>query len=1233
MSVTGLRASADLCGPRIALCWTVSPDADGADPQVVVVRKMRDFGFPSDTAPYVIYDSAGFPPAAQPGRLEVRRLPGASGTDGDLRFADEICSVARVEDGHPVEQLRRTVRTVRRRDHTVVRYEIELLDAGTIDLPLLPGMTYYYRLDPAAGSGERLRVSATPTAAYRYHRTLYEALPAVYRRADTVGRPVDAGTGFLPEANAAGGQLRRLVDVFGVTVGALRSSADGLRGLRDVDLTDARYLPLLARWIGWSLSSDDIPRQRNEIAAAPARYRAVGTLGGLSEVVEHYTGWAVRIGESAQSISRSNSAPQRNIFAAVERGDGWTAPDAAAPVFGLAGASGPEITGTVAEPFTITDGMSLSLAVDGSAPVNVRFAGADFTNPAAATAAEVSAAIARQVRGVDALVDGGRVRLRSQRGGEVADVAVVTATAAAVSLEGGPRGRISTAAGGFENFGDDPAWAAYATTCGPRGTAALRIKPRLGGRWYDAQAVGPDTESQADPAIVATTGQLWCAWVSDPATGRSRLRHRIGTVAAPQPARVTGDVAGPFALTVGNTVAVVTSAARHSFTVRAGDYDDPSAATTAEVVAALNAQLAPDVVAGSTPDGRVVLATTAAGPDARLSVDLAGSTAARRLGFGGRGLTGRGGWQSTVDWGPAMDVAGAGPGRYADCAAIAEAGGAVRLCWSTHDGQGWRLATGRWSPHVLAATPAGVKTFASDDITTLASADGLPSDDVRAAVTDADGTIWLATAAGAVSRTADGATTIFTVASTAGGLPADDVRAAAPGPDGSVWFATASGVGVRSGGGAWDSFGTSAGLPSNDIRAVLVTPDATVWFASAAGVGFRRNGIWQILGVAQGLPSLDARRLALGPDGSVWVATGAGAAAVQPDGTVAASVPTGLPAGATDVQDLACDGTTVWLATAAGVVEVTNRTGYTLHTAAGAPGGDCRAVTVSDGRLWVGTGTSVVTRGDDGQWTPRSPDAGPVVALTPSWSPPMDLPGAGAGEREPHLARTATTLLLAASRRSGTAPDAPWQLTLRRREAGAWSEPAALTAADATDREPVLDVATDGAVRVYFRSDRGGGVGIWRVVPDDAGAIPVPEAVAVGPGANTDPAILPGSAPALLLFRSDRNVSAAEIAGPADTAVPAISVRRYAGTTTALPADGARNTGRGTFGDLLSYTPHRPRGDTPAPDERYTPGTVAVFFARGRADEPLQIGDPQRLRQLLTPFLPANVRAVPIADA
>jgi phage tail-like protein len=1232
MNATDFAATADLCGRRIALRWTVFPDPGGALPRITLRRKQRDFNFPADAAPYLIYDSAAFPPAQVAGRLVVHQLPGAQQTVDGLRCTERSHTVALLDNGRPVEILRATQRLWARLDHTVVRQDTELLDAGAGPDPLAPGHTYYYRLDDDSDAANPLRASATPTAVHRYHQALYEALPAVYRRGDTTERPVDAGTGLLPESAGSGGQLRRLCDVFGTAVGALRSSADGLRGLRDIDLTDARFLPALAQWIGWTLTGQDIAAQRSEITSAPARYRSVGTLDGIREIIEHYTGWAVRIGEPAQNISLTNNAPQRNVFAIVERADGsFSAPDDAAAVLGLSGAAGAEITGTAGEPFALADGMSLGLSVDGAATTRVGLAATDFADVAAASAAEVAAVIARAVRSLDAAAIGGKLRLRSTRPG--GGVAVPADTATLITLDGAPGGRLATA-----TDADGADWLCYASTAGPGPAPShLLLKARLHGRCYDARPVGTDPEPQADPAIAALSERLWCGWVSNPHSAGARLRYRLGAVPARTHARLGGDAQAPFRLVDGTTLVITGSGGEHIFTVHHADYADLSAATAAEVVAAMGAQLVGGPSVQATPAGALVLTSADTGPEVSMRVDLVKSSAAWALGFGERSAFERGGWDPDVQWGPAHDVAGVPAGRHADCTALSEPDGAVRLCWSMHDSTVWRLVTSRWTPQVLAGTAAGLKIITAAGISTVDAADGLPSNDIRAVVADADGTIWLATAAGVVSRAADAAATLttFTTASTAGGLAADDVRAAAVGPDGTMWFATTAGVSSRAATGGWTHFGTPNPLPSNDIRAVAATLDGTIWVATAAGLAVRRAGTWHTIGLADGLPVLDTRRLAAAPDGAMWVATGAGVARVGPDATVTAFGLLGPAAAGADVRDLTIDDATVWLATAGGVVEFRGPHDSVVHAAdAGIADPDCRAITAFDGEVWVGTASGIVARGADGRWTGRAPGVAAVGSLAGAWSAAGFVGDPAAGERDPHLLRDGAAVLLAAARRARTAAGDTWRLTLRRRDAAAaWSDATELTPPGAQDREPAMVRVPGGPLQVYFRSNRGGGARIWRLELTAAGAGSPPAAVTTGPSTETDPAVLGTGVTAWVLLRSDRNVALAGVAAIAGTPAPQqVSVRRFAGSATAVPADRVRNAAAGAFGELLDYTPQRPRGDPPTPTERYTAGTIALFVDRGRAQAPLGPTDPARLRQLLTEFLPANARVVTITN-
>jgi len=306
-----------------------------------------------------------------------------------------------------------------------------------------------------------------------------------------------------------------------------------------------------------------------------------------------------------------------------------------------------------------------------------------------------------------------------------------------------------------------------------------------------------------------------------------------------------------------------------------------------------------------------------------------------------------------------------------------------------------------------------------------------------------------------------------------------------------------------------------------------------------------------------------------------------------------------------------------------------------LHGAAsGLSDVDTRAVTDVHGRLWVATGSAVFERGGDGRFR-AAVDLPDAVGLAGPWSTPAVVAGAGAGERDPHLLADGTGLLLVAARRTRGADGDRWGLTWRRYDVGtrSWTVARALTGPGAVDREPVIVRDPGAGLQVYFRSDRDGGLRIWRLDIADDGQPGAPEQVTTGPGADTDPVVLTEpEAPPLLIFRSDRNVALTHLADDPDAPpAPEVSVRRFVGGMTAVPGDTARNQGRGAFGDLLDYTPQRPRGDPPAADERYTPGTLLLYVDRGRAEQPVTDADTVRLTRMLAPFLPASVRVVPIA--
>ncbi len=111
---------------------------------------------------------------------------------------------------------------------------------------------------------------------------------------------------------------------------------------------------------------------------------------------------------------------------------------------------------------------------------------------------------------------------------------------------------------------------------------------------------------------------------------------------------------------------------------------------------------------------------------------------------------------------------------------------------------------------------------------------GLPADDVRDLASGsahpkfgAGYPVWAATAGG-VGRW-DGST--WTVWTTADGLPSNDVRAVAV-DDTTVWVATAGGI-ASFDGTAWHAYGLADGVPSADVMDVALTSWG-VWFATPA---------------------------------------------------------------------------------------------------------------------------------------------------------------------------------------------------------------------------------------------------------------------------------------------------------------------------------------------------------------------------------------------------------------
>jgi phage tail-like protein len=1263
--IEDFRAAADLVGRRVRISWTFRPESGEtlADvPPVVVRRKVRDFEFPLPAAPdpYLVYDSATFPPTPVPGSVAVSDLPTWEWREGAVLNRATTVSVASNVNGQLLEVMRRTLITTIGPDGHPERQSVELLDVGGVPGNLQPLTTYYYALgspslppdlDPA-----RYRASAAPGEVHALNRKLYELIPEVYRRHDVTARPTTGESGLIPEASGRAGQLRRFVDLFGLSLDAMRSSAEGLLRLHDAAEVDYRFLPFIAQWIGWDLGFDlEISQQRNELASAPRLYDVVGTIPGLRAIVNHYTGWNTRVAEFAQSITRSNQGPELGLFESVQVGSGWESASEAARVLGFASgndqASGSpgvpaSLLGSAVEPFALAPGMTLRVDVDERMAAAVRFARGDFVDIGAATAAEVAAAIGRTLDELSAEASAGSVRLISRLVGNDSSLRVERSSRDVVSLQVAARGRLSATSESSERrrlF--------FATTEGvERDASRSRIfyKTFSDDSFRDSHVLDlAPPAGQVDPAASLLSGGRTALFWIQGAGAAASVTWAFGASRPRTPARLFGRLREPFALVPGRQMRISVNGAPEQFVVQLADYVDPNQATALEVRDALNAQLTL-ATASVEADRSLRLSSVDAGPSTRLEIDLFQSNTARAIGFGEVSRA-DGAWDETLDFDAARS-AFVPPGMPSDLSSVTDPADLLRLFFVVHVRGAHRLARTAVGQRSFVATASGVSVREPNaSFSSITSAEGLPSNDVRGLGSDADGHLWFATAAGAARRFADGVVETFDVASTGGGLASNNLRAVSVAPDGSIWFAHDAGASARRSDGTWSTLDMASGLPSNDVRHVLVTA-TDVWIATAAGiVQVPESGSLVIHAAANGLPSPSVRRLAVDPSGALWAATAGGLAELAPGASAWRAFDETSGLADIDVRSLtfAADGT-LWAAPASGVSE---RSKAGLFRSYGAAEGlldpDTRSVTAApDGSVWVGTPSGLSIRAPGSSFEMFGTAEGLLDDSVREVQGPLgaiafDVTGPSAREPRAFIDASNRLWVVWSERQGFGTTEDDWLLRARRYDfvTRSWGPTLPITqlppGGHARDRESALGNGPAGAVNIYFSSDRGGGPKLWSVEVDGLDGVSAPAPVTSGAAADFAPLALEMPNGRLSLFyRSDENVplgqvGSSAVSGRSERLPEAASIRRRAGCLSAFLTDLDRNAMRRRFGDLSSYTPEKPALEKPLePDELYTPGTLGLYVSRPPAGKPLTARDAQRLRQLLERFLPINLRAV-----
>lgn len=1270
MKFTRLDCAADLIGQRVRVAWAYRLDpgeAAGSLPDVTLRRKFRDFDFPplSVPDPYLVYDSATFPPAPVPGMLAVTDLPRREQFEGGVRVVRSGISLARLDAGQADEILREIREERYDAQGQLAELRTELVDAA--GLP--PQKTLYYELDDgSAPSGEeiaRYRATAVPGALHGHNRDLWDLVPEVYRSADTVRLAEVARIHGLSETRGTGGQLRRFLDMFGLGFDHLRNSAEALALLRDIDQAPPQFLDLLGKGIGWQ-PAETVPlgRRRNEVRNATRLYALNGTPQSLRTLVTQQTGWRSQVAELADNVARANVAASGNLYftraPASGAGAGWRGGLDCAAAFGFppapatGSATGPAILeGAASEPFGLKAGEELTVSVDGDVPVRIRFARADFVDIAAATAAEVAGVINRLLDNVVASNQGGRLRLTTRSTGLAASLTVLIERQSLLALSDLPLGAIATtenSAGGIDLFfRDEQRLVSDGSGVAHRGAyRANRIVQKSWGHglWRDAAAL-PRWTADAEDLDACTTadGASLLIWSS-----RSGLSLARGAARPGLPASFATRKRQPFALSGGMRLAVATAAGTEIFTVSAADYADVANATAIEIAAAMNAQFA-NLAAAPQIDGSLRLTSIARGSRALLRVDLAQSTAAHALGLDARELLGRGHWSPARDWqGPL-----AGPtcwGPAADPAVVAHPVAGVLAVWAEHDAGAWQIRSAHESARLLLATAGGVaeRADASSPWIVTATADGLPSDVVRMTLLDAEGSHWFATDSGLARRRLDGSWQTFT---TGDGLASNDIRAIALLPTGVVACATPAGLSeLTPGSGVANTPASPAAMVSGDLHAVASGAGA-LWVGSSNGIGRRgADGNWTWWDSARGVPAVPITALALAPGRPP--AAGSAAAGVlllREEATWSAHpmVEGGPP---TPVRAILWhpDGSLL-AATATGLARYRDRGWSLASTFTGLPGNDLTAIGLqSDGSLLLGTPAGLLVENPGSGWSLLGSTDGlpglPVTHVSRGWSAPRILAASPGGDREPHLAVEAGgEIWLAWSRRINPVPASrdDWGLRLSRLQSGtSWSAPQPLTApppGGAADRRPRMLAVAGGGVRIALTTGRTGAAqtalldvdaagtpGLLSLFPPDSARATNPT-LAAGPDGETwmfhrgDAPLVPSQ---LVLAETEEHPASPSLLVP-----DAATIRQQAGALTPLMAHAARHGMRGRFGDPQTYTEMRPdaRADDPAlPVPFYTERTIAVYMRQSPFGKAVTSEEIARLFQLLNRFKPLNLR-------
>jgi ligand-binding sensor domain-containing protein/serine phosphatase RsbU (regulator of sigma subunit) len=251
-------------------------------------------------------------------------------------------------------------------------------------------------------------------------------------------------------------------------------------------------------------------------------------------------------------------------------------------------------------------------------------------------------------------------------------------------------------------------------------------------------------------------------------------------------------------------------------------------------------------------------------------------------------------------------------------------------------------------------------------VTEYTTANGITNNDIHAIIQDREGTIWVATGGGGLTRivvAADGKPT-FSAFTSSNGLASNELLSLLEDREGALWIGTDGGGLARFKDRRFFTYTAKDGLANNNVYAVAQDSTGTMWFGANGGLSRFQGeatsaGRWESFSTQNGLANNIVYSLLTSRNGTLWVGTRNGLQSFKNGAFTSFTAQQGLPNGLPNdmVLALAEDrDSALWIGTGAGLAKMKYGTFTAFTTKNGLPNDNIRALAFDrDGTLWIGT--------------------------------------------------------------------------------------------------------------------------------------------------------------------------------------------------------------------------------------------------------------------------------------